>query len=164
MKTIILNNDQIQHKINRIAYQIYESNYEEKSIVLAGIKGNGFQLAKAIKENIESICTLKVILCEISINKKNPLDTITSSIDLHVIKNQSVILVDDVLNTGKTLIYGVAYFLQVPLKQFKTVVLIDRNHKKYPVKADFKGLSLSTSALEHISIEISDGDFNAYLN
>lgn len=164
MKTLILTNEQIQHKINRIAYQIYESNYEEKSVVIAGIKGNGFQMAVLIKKNLELISPLNVTICELSIDKKNPLNPIKSSLDLKTIEGKSMVLVDDVLNTGKTLIYGVAYFLQINLKQFKTAVLIDRNHKKYPVKADFKGLSLSTSALEHISVEINNEKFTAYLN
>lgn len=164
MKTLILTNEQIQHKINRIAYQIYESNIDENSIVIAGIKGNGFQLASLLKASLESISSINIILCEVSVDKKNPLNPIIASVDINSLKNQSVILVDDVLNTGKTLIYGVTYFLQIPLKQFKTAVLINRNHKKYPVKADFKGLSLSTSALEHISVEINNDKFTAYLN
>lgn len=164
MKTLILTNEQIQHKINRIAYQIYESNIDEKQVVIAGIKGNGFHLAGLLKESLESISSLTIILCEISVDKKNPLNPIFSSVEINALKNQSVVLVDDVLNTGKTLIYGVTYFLQIPLKQFKTAVLINRNHKKYPVKADFKGLSLSTSALEHISVEINNNEFTAYLN
>ena len=50
------------------------------------------------------------------------------------------------------MIYGVKHFLNVPLKQFKTAVLVNRNHKKYPVKADFKGISLSTSLHEHVQV------------
>lgn len=163
MKNIILNNEQINQKINRIAYQIYEINCIESELVIVGISGNGFQLALRIKESLEKISPLKIILCELKIDKKNPLNSITTSIPLESLQNLSVVLVDDVLNTGKTLIYGVAYFIQVPLKQLKTAVLINRNHKKYPVKADFKGLSLSTTSQEHISIEIINDVFTAYL-
>ena len=84
-------------------------------------------------------------LCEVKIDKKNPLNKISTTLDADNYKNKSLILVDDVLNSGTTLIYGIKHFLEVPLKQFNTAVLINRNHKKYPVKADFKGLSLSTS-------------------
>ncbi|MDP3353691.1 MAG: phosphoribosyltransferase family protein [Flavobacteriaceae bacterium] len=163
MKNIILDNEQIKQKIKRIAYQIYEINCDESEIVIAGITGNGFQLALRIKESLEIISPLKIILCEVKIDKKNPLNLISTSIHLESMQNLSVVLVDDVLSTGKTLIYGVAHFLQVPLKQLKTAVLINRNHKKYPVKADFKGLSLSTTSQEHISIEIINAAFTAYL-
>ncbi|MDP2088605.1 MAG: phosphoribosyltransferase family protein [Flavobacteriaceae bacterium] len=163
MKNTILNNEQIQQKIKRIAYQIYESNSTESKLVIAGIAGNGFQLALKIKETLENISPFELILCEVKIDKKNPLNPITTSIPLTSMQHLSVVLVDDVLSTGKTLIYGVAHFLQIPLKQFKTAVLINRNHKKYPVKADFKGLSLSTTSQEHISIEIENQVFTAYL-
>lgn len=163
MKHLILTNDQIQQKIKRIAYQLYEVNSTEKELVIAGITGNGYELALKIKEALEAISAIHIILCEVTIDKKNPLNPIITSIPLETMRNLSVVLVDDVLSTGKTLIYGVVHFLQVPLKQFKTAVLINRNHKKYPIKADFKGLSLSTTAQEHISIEIEKGQFTAYL-
>ena len=163
MKNVILTNEQIQQKIKRIAYQIYESNSAENKLVIAGITGNGFQLALKLKTSLETISKLEIILCEVKIDKKNPLRPISTSIPLTLIEDLSVVLVDDVLNSGKTLIYGVAHFLQVPLKQFKTAVLINRNHKNYPVKADFKGLSLSTTAQEHISLEIKNEVFTAYL-
>lgn len=163
MKNKILDNNQIQQKIKRIAFQIYESNSTENKMVIAGIAGNGYQLALKIKEALESIAPIEIILCEVKINKKNPLRPISTSIPLELMQNLSIVLVDDVLSTGKTLIYGVAHFLQVPLKQLKTAVLINRNHKKYPVKADFKGLSLSTTSQEHISIEIEKQVFTAYL-
>lgn len=163
MKNVILNNDQIQQKIRRIAYQIYESNSTENKVVIAGITGNGFQLALKIKDALEIISPFEIILCEVKIDKKNPLRPISTSLPLALLHNLSIVLVDDVLSTGKTLIYGVAHFLQVPLKQLKTAVLINRNHKKYPVKADFKGLSLSTTSQEHISLEIKNEVFTAYL-
>ena len=96
-------------------------------------------------------------------DKKHPLKPITTSIDVEDYKNKSLILVDDVLSSGTTLIYGIKHFLEVPLKKFKTAVLVNRNHKKYPVKADFKGISLSTSVKEHIQVEFSNNRAIAYL-
>lgn len=154
-KNIILNNQQIDQKIRRISYQILESCFKEKSIVIAGIDGNGFVFAKKIQLEIEKISTIKCILCEVFIDKKNPLAGVTTSISNNEYENKSLILVDDVLNSGTTLMYGIKHFLEVPLKQFKTAVLVNRNHKKYPVKADFKGVSLSTSMQEHIQVEFS---------
>jgi pyrimidine operon attenuation protein/uracil phosphoribosyltransferase len=149
---IILDNTQINQKIKRIAYQIYESNSSEKEIIIAGIVGNGFIFSKKIAEVLEEISTIKVTLCEVFIDKKKPLQPLTTSIAVSEYKNKPLILVDDVLNSGTTLIYGIKHFLEVPLKRFKTAVLVNRNHKKYPVKADFKGISLSTSIKEHVSV------------
>ncbi|AVR43923.1 phosphoribosyltransferase [Christiangramia fulva] len=148
----ILNQQQIKHKIRRIAYQIYESNVHEQEIIIAGIAKNGYLLAEKILKELQEISPLKATLCKVEINKKKPLEPVRTSLDSSEYKNKSIVLVDDVLNSGTTLIYGVRHFLEVPLKQFKTAVLVDRNHKKYPVKADFKGISLSTSLSETVKV------------
>lgn len=162
-KTIILSNEQIQHKTKRIAYQIYESNINEKQVIIAGIKENGFIFAKRIKAALEKISPIEVVLCEVIIDKKKPLELITTSLPPSEYKNKSLVLVDDVLNSGTTLIYAAKLFLEVPLKRFKTVVLVNRNHKKYPIKADFKGISLSTSMQEHICVEFEGKQAQAFL-
>ena len=161
--TVILQHKEIVHKIRRMAYQVYETNVNETEVVLAGIQENGYVLAKKLKEQIEKIAPFHVILCEVSMNKQNPINTVTTSMPLAEIKNKSVILVDDVLNSGTTLIYGVKHFLDIPLKQFKTAVLVDRNHKKYPVKADFKGISLSTSIHENVVVDFSKNNYSISL-
>jgi len=161
--SIILTNEQIQNKTRRIAYQIYETHSNEKEIIIAGITGNGFVFAQNIATMLSTISDLKVIICEVKINKKNPLNSIVTSLDSSEYKNKSLVLVDDVLNSGTTLIYGIKHFLEVPLKKFKTAVLVNRNHKKYPVKADFKGISLSTSLREHVSVVFSDKSSYAIL-
>jgi pyrimidine operon attenuation protein/uracil phosphoribosyltransferase len=160
---IILNNQQIDHKIRRIAYQIYETFADENQIVLAGIADNGFLFAQKIYEVLTSISYLDVQLCEVKMDKTNPFNTITTSIDKENYQNKCIVLVDDVLNSGSTLVYGVKHFLEVPLKKFKTAVLVDRNHKKFPVKADFKGISLSTSSKEHVQVVLEKDNCYAYL-
>lgn len=162
-QNIILNHQEIEHKIKRIAYQIYETFAEENEIILAGISNNGYLLAEKINVTLNSISDLKVTLCEVKIDKSNPFNEITTSISPEVYKNKGIVLVDDVLNSGTTLIYGVKHFLNVPLKKFKTAVLVDRNHKKFPVKADFKGISLSTSSKEHVHVVFEDNNNHAYL-
>lgn len=162
-KSIILTDQQINNKIRRIAFQIFENNIDEKNIVIAGIKNKGFILAQKLKDVLEEISSIKVQLCEVKVNKKSPQEKIETSLNSNEYKNQSLVLVDDVLNSGTTLIYAVKHFLEVPLKQFKTAVLVNRNHKKYPIKADFKGISLSTSLQEHISVEFKKGSSSAYL-
>lgn len=162
-KHIILNHDNINHKIRRIAYQIYESNVDEKEVVLAGIDTNGYILAKLIKAKLDKISDINSVLCKVTIDKKHPLSDITTSLAKDDYKNKSIVLIDDVLNSGSTLIYGVKHFLNVPLKQFKTAVLVNRNHKKFPVKADFKGISLSTSLNEHVEVVLETKPYEAYL-
>lgn len=162
-QTVILDHQQITNKIRRIAYQIYESNVEESEIILAGIDANGYALAKKLKAVLSKISTITPILCKVVIDKKNPRSTITTSIPESEYTNRSVVLIDDVLNSGTTLAYGVRHFLNVPLKQFKTAVLVNRNHKKYPVKADYKGISLSTSLHEHITVAVAGKKMEALL-
>tara|TARA_Y200000002_G_C22591641_1_gene625484 strand:- start:402 stop:914 length:513 start_codon:yes stop_codon:yes gene_type:complete len=159
----ILNDEQINHKIRRIAYQIYESNVEEKEVILAGIQKNGYVLAEKIKKKFEEISNIKGVLCAVKINKKNPTQQITTSLALDEYANKSLVLIDDVLHSGTTLIYGIKHFLETPLKQFKTAVLVNRNHKKYPVKADFKGISLSTSINEHVSVVFEESESKVIL-
>ena len=160
---IILDTIQIDQKIKRIAYQIYESNSDEKEVVIAGITGNGYIFAEKLVKVLSEISDLKLTICLVNINKKNPLDIVTTTLAVDDYKNKSLVLVDDVLSSGNTLIYGVKHFLEVPLKRFKTAVLVNRNHKKYPVKADFKGVSLSTSIKEHVQIDFLEDESVAYL-
>jgi len=103
-------------------------------------------------------------MCKVIIDKKVPTNPIKTSLKPEEYKNKPLVLVDDVLHSGTTLIYGIKHFLEVPLKQFNTVVLVDRNHKKYPVKADFKGISLSTSINENISVVFEKGNYFARLD
>lgn len=161
--TIILNNQQITHRIRRIAYEIYESNVKESKVILAGINGNGYILAQKLAEQLQSISPLNVILCEVRIDKKQPREQVTTSIPVADYQNASLVLIDDVLHTGTTLIYGVKHFLEVPLSQFKTAVLVDRNHKRYPIKADYKGISLSTSLNENIAVQFTENTAIALL-
>ncbi|MEP1487218.1 MAG: phosphoribosyltransferase family protein [Algibacter sp.] len=160
---VILTHAEINHKIRRIAFQIYESNVNEKEVILAGIDRNGYIFAKKLKTALQNISDITPVLCKVSIDKKNPWKDVKTSLSAEGYSNKSIVLVDDVLNSGTTLIYGVKHFLGVPLKQFKTAVLVNRNHKKYPVKADFKGISLSTSLHEHINVVLEGKSFQAIL-
>jgi pyrimidine operon attenuation protein/uracil phosphoribosyltransferase len=162
----ILNSKQINQKLNRIAYEIYERNFSEKEIFMAGIEGNGYLVAKRLIEILKKISDIKIILGKITINKENPLlKEPLIDFDEDAFKNKSVILVDDVLNSGKTLIYAVKIFLEKPIKKLNTAILVDRSHTCYPVKADFVGLSLSTTLQEHITADLSEkGKEKVYLS
>ena len=160
---IILNHQEIEHKIRRISYQIFETFADENEIILAGIADNGYEFAKKIAVVLKEISEIKISLCEVTIDKKNPFEKIKTSIAKEIYENKGIILVDDVLNSGTTLVYAVKHFLEVPVKKLKTAVLIDRNHKKYPVKVDFKGISLSTSLQDHVKIVFFEGNNHALL-
>jgi pyrimidine operon attenuation protein/uracil phosphoribosyltransferase len=163
-KKIILSHQEIEHRIKRIAYQIYETFIEESDVVIAGISQNGFVFANKIADELEKISEINVSRCEVFIDKENIMNPITTSLSATEYSNKGLVLVDDVLNSGKALIYGVKHFLDVPTTKFKTAVLVDRNHKRYPVKTDFKGISLSTSLLEKVTVIFEENNSYAYLN
>ncbi|MAV00765.1 MAG: phosphoribosyltransferase [Flavobacteriaceae bacterium] len=162
-KIIILNDTQIRSKLKRISYQILEANLKTSDIVIAGIESNGYKIAKEVKKILNKISELEVILCKVIIDKKNPRSPIKTSINKEIYTNKSIVLIDDVLNSGSTLIYGVKHFLEAELTQFKTAVLVNRNHKKFPVKADFKGISLSTSIQNHVLVEFKGSKIEALI-
>ena len=154
-QTLVLNARQMSQKIQRMAWEIYEQNHEEQVIVVAGIAKRGFVLAERIAKTLANISEIKILLVSIRINKDNPLGSPVEVDDIDF-TNQTVVLVDDVLKSGKTLMYGAQYFMQKPLKRLTTAVLIDRNYKRYPIKADVVGLSLSTTMQEHVSVDLGN--------
>ena len=153
-RTQILSAKQIQQKLNRMAWELYEANYKESNIVIAGIIGNGYVIAERLKTIIEEISSINVILAEIKINKKEPFKI---PIELNLSEDdytgKAVILVDDVVNSGKTMIYGVKHFLNVPVKKINTTALVNRKHLRFPIRTDYAGLVLSTSIKEHVAVE-----------
>jgi pyrimidine operon attenuation protein/uracil phosphoribosyltransferase len=155
-KVQILSNEDVKQKTIRIAYQIVENNYDEKELVLVGIKPNGHIYAQQLKKEIEAIDDIKVTLIGLTLDKHNPLDSeikLESNLSLN---DKSVIVVDDVANTGKTLYYALKPIMEFAPRKVQAVVLVDRQHKLFPVSADFIGLSLSTTLHEHILVEFDE--------
>tara|TARA_B100001287_G_C22661644_1_gene520682 strand:+ start:966 stop:1460 length:495 start_codon:yes stop_codon:yes gene_type:complete len=159
----ILNKDEIEKKIKRISLQIIESNISEEEIIIIGIYENGFTLAGKLSNEIKNNSAIKTLLDKLIIDKKNPRSKLTTSLSKEIYKNKSIIIIDDVLNTGSTLMYAIKHILNNDVKKIQTAVLVDRNHKKYPVKVDFKGLSLSTSIHNHVEVSINEKEINAFL-
>ncbi|UKJ08365.1 phosphoribosyltransferase family protein [Solitalea lacus] len=151
-KIKILDKKQIQQKVDRIAYQIFEDNFDEKEIVLAGIVPRGNTLAARLKKVIESIGDIKVTLVNIELEKTSSSLNAKTDLPIEECANKVIVVVDDVLNTGRTLVYGLGIFLNIPTKKVRTVVLVDRSHKLFPIHNDFVGLELSTVAQEHIDV------------
>lgn len=151
---LILNEQQIQQKINRIAYQILEDNITEKEIVLAGIWDRGYKIALRLQKVLAEISELHVILVKIELDKNASKLTATAEPEPAKVKNKVIILVDDVLNSGKTLAYGFGVFLNTPHKKIRTVVLVDRSHKIFPISTDYVGLQMATVLKEHVDVVI----------
>jgi pyrimidine operon attenuation protein/uracil phosphoribosyltransferase len=149
---LILDKIQIQQKINRIAYQLLEDNLEEKEIVLAGIWDRGYKLAIRLKAVLEEISELKVTMLRVDLERQSSRLVSKTDLDETKWKNKVIILVDDVLNSGKTLAYGLGVFLNTPHKKIRTVVLVDRSHKIFPIATDFVGLQMATVLKEHVNV------------
>jgi pyrimidine operon attenuation protein/uracil phosphoribosyltransferase len=163
-KTLLLNDKQIKHRIERIAYQIFEDNHTEKEIIIAGIAKTGYVFAQKIEKALNKISSAKTILIKITVDKEKPLHTtIEDGFSEKTLKNKVVILADDVLNSGKTMIYAMRTFLNADVKKIRTVLLVDRDHKRYPIAADYVGLTLSTTLREHVSVEFSSKGNAVYL-
>jgi len=165
-RILILDKEHIQKKTTRIAYQILEDNFDEQELVLAGIADRGYIFAQRLKAVLEEISSVRVVLIRITLDKEGPSLDATTDIPVTEAANKVVILVDDVLNSGRTLAYGLGVFLNVSLKKLRTAVLIDRSHHKFPVFSDFSGLRLSTILKEHVMVGLSelDGADGAWLS
>ncbi len=164
LQTLVLNEQQVALKIKRIAWEILERHASEDKLVMVGISKSGFWLATQVQKELLAVSDLEIALVEMKINKKEPLDNaIELSMPLQAFDYANVVLIDDVLNSGKVLMYGIRHLLTQPLKKLTTAVLVDRNHKLFPVKADVKGLSLSTSMNEHVAVKINKNSAEVFL-
>ncbi|MGY3053449.1 pyrimidine operon attenuation protein/uracil phosphoribosyltransferase [Pedobacter sp. UYEF25] len=149
---LLLNSKQLQQKIDRIAYQILEDNLDETEIVLAGIWERGYKVGLRLQKVLKEISNLKVVLLRIDLERESSELVATTDLEKKVWKNKVIILVDDVLNSGKTLAYGLGVFLNTPHKKIRTVVLVDRSHKIFPIATDYVGLELATLLKEHVEV------------
>lgn len=162
-KTLVLNHTQISQKITRIAHQIIENNFEEKELIVVGITPRGSELAKRICSILESIFDGTINYYDITLQKDNPLrNEIVCELKPEQAEGKTIILVDDVLNTGRALVFATRYLLGFDVKGMQTVTLIDRRHRNFPIRADYVGLTLATTMQEHILVEFGNED-NAWL-
>ncbi len=147
----------LTQKIRRIAFQIYENNFEEKEIFVAGIIGEGYALAELICRNITEISKIKAKAVKIDLNKEVPYERpVEFDCDTKVFEQKVIIVVDDVLNTGRTFSYSLAPFLAMHVKKIQVAVLVDRNYRKFPISADYIGYELSTTLSDHVEVVISN--------
>ena len=153
-QTEILDEKKIKQKIQRIAFQIYEDNYNEKELILAGIAPRGYIFAQRLAKHINNFePEIKTTVVKLTVDKINPIQNeIILDVPLETFEDKTVIVVDDVLNSGKTLIYGIRDLLNVSIKKMSTAVLIDRNHKRFPIGTHYAGHKLSTTLQEHVHV------------
>jgi len=164
-KCKILDDKAINQKIIRLAWQVYEDNLNEDRIIIIGVSGRGEVLASRLSKIISQISSIKTRLGKINLDKDNPYNSeIKVNLDASEYKDEVIILVDDVLNSGKTLMYASKYFLNNTLVKLSTVVLVDRNHNRFPIKADYVGLSLATTLQEYITVVLNGKDQAVYLS
>ncbi|MCY4561889.1 MAG: phosphoribosyltransferase family protein [Flavobacteriaceae bacterium] len=153
----------IQAITTRIAWQIFEEHYRDDKIVLAGISPQGTKFAQMIVQDLKKISELKVDFIELEVDKKNPTNKIKALPDKIDTFQLPLVVVDDVLNTGQTISYAVGYFLKNRPSRITTAVLVNRSHGRFPVKVDFKGVSLSTTSQEHIEVILEGDNSGVYL-
>ena len=165
IKSKILNLQDINQKIMRLAWQVYEKNSTEKEIIVVGISERGLILGEKLASHIQEISNIKAKVSHLELDKNMPYNKeVSLNLEERDYANKVVIIVDDVLNSGKTLMYAAKHFLTTRLTSLSVMVLVDRNHNRYPIKADYIGLSLSTTLQEYINVELKGADKGVYLS
>jgi pyrimidine operon attenuation protein/uracil phosphoribosyltransferase len=160
----ILDSNQINQKILRLSWQVFEDNFSEKEIVLVGIGEQGLLIAEQVKFHLNTISKLKTTVFIIDVDRDKPFNQVSTELTENDYKNKVIILIDDVLHSGKTLTYAFKTFLDTSVKKMAVLVLIDRNHNTFPVKANYVGLSLSTTLKEYIEVELKGSNKGVYLS
>jgi len=151
----VLNDYQIKQKIQRLSYEILENNLDEQEIILVGINNNGYGFAKLLFESLTAISDKKVVLSKIKLNPAQPLDfPIETDLNEAALVNKSIIVIDDVANTGRTIFYAFKVFVNILVKKIEVAVLVDRKHKMFPIKVDYVGLTLATTVQENIKADL----------
>jgi len=151
----ILDNKQLDQKLERLAYQILENNLDEDNIFFLGINKNGLRFAKYLLSTYTKLTSQSAELGNIKLNAANPIKgEVSIDIPLNRLNNASIIVIDDVANTGRTIFYATKPLMEILPKKVEAAVLIDRKHKSFPIKVDYVGLSLATTLKENIRVDL----------
>ena len=160
----ILTERQVKDKVTRIAYEIYENNFQDEELILVGINGQGYALATLLKESLDAISNLRVSLAELLIDKNDHLSRpIEIDLDHKDLTGKSIILIDDVQNSGRTISHGLGFLLKIGVKKIETAVLVDRSHKSFPILANYMGYEIATMIDEYIDVQL-EGDVGVFLH
>jgi pyrimidine operon attenuation protein/uracil phosphoribosyltransferase len=155
-KKYILDGSQADLKIKRMALQILEENIGEGEIILAGIAPNGSLIAGKIKGLIQPHLDYEVVVQEIRLDKKHP-SVVEVAPEVNV-DDKTVLIVDDVANSGRTLTYAIKPYLHAHPRSIQTLALVDRTHKKFPIQPDYVGFALASTLQEYIDLDVEDGE------
>ena len=161
--SIVLNHKQIGQKLTRMAYQIYERNIHSSGLVFAGISGMGMVLARLLAKELGKISPHSIEVIEVLLDKSHVAESeieLSPEIEL---SGKTIILVDDVLNTGKTLAYAMKPFLDFEIQKMEVAVLVNRSHGLFPVRPDYTGYELATTLNEHIKVDFSENQYSVHL-
>ena len=140
-------------KLLRMAYEIVEQNMDVAGeLILAGIQENGVVLAHIIAGYLKDIFKGQIKVIMITLNKRHPGEIVLSE-EMNF-DDAVIILIDDVTNSGKTLLYALKPFLAFHPKKIQTLTLVERSHKLFPVTSDYVGISLASTLQEHIFVEV----------
>lgn len=157
-KTLILDPRLVKQKIKRMAYEIYEHNFKEKGIIVAGIDGQGYILAELLIKEVAAIAPLEIKLVKVTLDKLAPQQSeVKLDCEIKDLKKKCIVLVDDVLNTGRTFAYGMKPFLAIEVKKIETAVLVNRSHTLFPIYPQYTGYELATTIKDHVEVNLSEG-------
>ncbi|MBX2917498.1 MAG: phosphoribosyltransferase [Cyclobacteriaceae bacterium] len=152
-RTLVLDATNVNQKIKRIAYQIFENNFKEKVLVLAGIDGQGYSFAKLLARELETIAPMETKVVKVTLDKSAPLQgEVELDCEAKDLKKKCIVLIDDVLNTGRTLAFGMKPFLEIEVKKLEVAVLVNRSHTQFPVTPTYTGYALSTTLTDHVEV------------
>ncbi len=167
-KAVVLDEQAIRRALTRIAHEIIERNKGIDDCVLIGIKTRGIYLAKRLAERIEQIEGTSIPVGELDITLYRDDLTVKTSDHEPLVKgtdvpfdvtNKKVILVDDVLFTGRTVRAAMDAVMDLGRPaQIQLAVLVDRGHRELPIRADFVGKNIPTSSSEMIVVELTEVD------
>jgi pyrimidine operon attenuation protein/uracil phosphoribosyltransferase len=154
-KTLVLDSEQVKQKIKRMAFEIYENNFKESSIILAGIDGQGYLFAQLLSKELGKISPIVPQVVKVSLDKLSPLQSeVELDCELKDLKKKCIVLIDDVLNTGRTLAYGLKPFLTIDVKKIEVAVLVNRSHTQFPILPNYTGFELSTTLRDHVEVKL----------
>lgn len=162
-KKQILDKQQITQILKRMAYQIYEQNYQADKIYFFGIASTGHRLAELIANELNAISEIESACILIDIDKSAQSQPDLSHVAMPDDGPMTIIVVDDVLNSGRTMMYALDPLLKQKVTKLQTCVLVNRSHKRFPIAVDYKGLELGTTIQEHIEVQLEKDNYSAYL-
>ncbi|MDC3153675.1 phosphoribosyltransferase family protein [Bacteroidota bacterium] len=154
-KAVILDEISIDRKIKRLSYEIFERNLNNKKLLLVGIKKNGFVLAKLIQKELSEICKIKIDVTQVFVDKQKPFnECVIYNDNILTYRNTSMIVIDDVCSTGKTMMYVVSSLISKFTNKISTLVLVDRKHHNFPIKTNYVGIEVSTTLRQFIEVDL----------